>query len=105
MKILYSQLILQIGFGTGTAWCKEDPKEPFNRDLVEILKVAIKQGFYHIDGSDAYGTEEEIGVAIKESGVPREELFVTTKVLEGIYDVPAAIKSSLSKLQLDYVDL
>ncbi|KUJ20456.1 Aldo/keto reductase [Mollisia scopiformis] len=94
-----------IGFGTGTTWYKEDPNEPFNRDLVEILKTAIKHGFRHIDGSDAYGTEEEIGVAIKESGVPREELFVTTKVLEGIYDVPAAIKASLAKLQLGYVDL
>jgi diketogulonate reductase-like aldo/keto reductase len=96
---------LQIGFGTGTAWYKKDPNEPFDRDLVEILKAAIKQGFRHIDGSDAYGTEGEIGVAIKESGVPREELFVTTKVLDGIYDIPAAINSSLSKLQLDYVDL
>jgi diketogulonate reductase-like aldo/keto reductase len=95
----------QIGFGTGTAWYKEDPNEPFNRDLVEILKKAIKHGFLHIDGSDAYGTEEEIGAAIKESGVPRQKLFVTTKVLEGIYDVPAAIKASLAKLQLDYVDL
>ncbi|PVH79567.1 Aldo/keto reductase [Cadophora sp. DSE1049] len=94
-----------IGFGTGTAWYKEDPNEPFNRNLVEILKAAIQQGFRHIDGSDAYGTEEEIGVAIKESGVPREELFVTTKVLEGINDVPATIKASLAKLQLDYVDL
>ena len=91
---------LQIGFGTGTAWYKEDPNAPFNRDLIEILKAAIKQGFRHIDGSDAYGTEEEIGVAIKESAVPREELFVTTKVLEGIHDVLAAIKTSLAKLQL-----
>ena len=97
--------MLQIGFGTGTAWYKENPNDPLNRNLVEILKAAIKNGFYHIDGSDVYGTEEEIGVAIKESGVPREKLFVTTKVLEGIYDIPAAIKTSLAKLQLDYVDL
>lgn len=96
---------MQIGFGTGTAWFKEDPNEPFNRDLVEILKAAIKHGFRHIDGADAYGTEEEIGVAIKESGVPRDQLFVTTKVLDGINDIPTAIKASLAKLQLDSVDL
>ncbi|KAH8587396.1 NADP-dependent oxidoreductase domain-containing protein [Bisporella sp. PMI_857] len=92
-----------IGFGTGTAWYKEDPNEPFNRDLVELLKAAIKHGFRHIDGADAYGTEEEIGVAIKESGVPRDQLFVTTKVFEGYKDVPAAIKASLEKLQLEFV--
>jgi diketogulonate reductase-like aldo/keto reductase len=96
---------LQLGFGTGTEWFKEDPKEPFNRDLVELLKAAIKHGLRHIDGSDAYRTEEEIGVAIKESGLPREELFITTKILEGIHDVPAAFKASLRRLQLEYVDL
>jgi diketogulonate reductase-like aldo/keto reductase len=96
---------LQIGFGTGTAWFKEDPNEPFNRDLVDILKAAIKHGFRHIDGAEAYGTEEEIGVAIKESGVPRDQLFVTTKVLDGLNDIPTAVKASLAKLQLDSVDL
>ncbi|KAG4437438.1 hypothetical protein IFR05_007079 [Cadophora sp. M221] len=88
-----------VGFGTGTAWYKEDPNEPFNRGLVEILKATINRGFRHIDGSDAYGTEEEIGVAIKESEVSREEIFVTAKVLEGINDVPAAIKPALNQLE------
>ncbi|KAJ5713911.1 Aldo/keto reductase [Penicillium malachiteum] len=97
--------IPMLGFGTGTAWFKEDPGEPFNLKLVEVLKTAIQRGFRHIDCSDIYGTEEEVGIAIKECGVARKELFITTKVLEGLYGIPTAIESSLSKLQLDYADL
>lgn len=52
-----------------------------------------------------YKTEPELGQAIKESGVERSKLFVTTKVDHNIPDIKAAIESSLKKLQLDYVDL
>ena len=52
-----------------------------------------------------YNTEREVGIAIKESGIAREGLFVTTKVRHGVYNLPEAIKTSLEKLQLDYVDL
>jgi diketogulonate reductase-like aldo/keto reductase len=72
---------------------------------LEQAQLGIRRTQTNHSTADAYGTEEEIGAAIKESGVPRQKLFVTTKVLEGIYDVPAAIKASLAKLQLDYVDL
>jgi diketogulonate reductase-like aldo/keto reductase len=50
-------------------------------------------------------SEPELGVAIKEGGVPREKLFITTKVITNIDDIPAALNTSLKKLGVDHVDL
>lgn len=96
---------MQLAYGTGTAWYKTDNKSTVNRDLVEAIKTAIRLGYRHLDGAEVYSTEAELGVAIQESEVPREELFVTTKVMHNVTDIPGAIEASLKKLQLDYVDL
>jgi diketogulonate reductase-like aldo/keto reductase len=52
-----------------------------------------------------YKTEPELGIAIKQSGVPREKLYVVTKVNKNVKDIENALKDSLKKLQLDSVDL
>ena len=50
--------------GTGTKWYRSGDA-PINRDLIRILKSAAARGFTHIDGAEGYGTEEEVGIAIK----------------------------------------
>ncbi|OJD22215.1 hypothetical protein ACJ73_06442 [Blastomyces percursus] len=94
-----------LGYGTGTAWYKKPGNTGIDRQLVDSIKEAISLGYIHIDGAEVYGTESEIGIAIKESGVARDRLFITTKVIDNIGDIPNAIDTSLKKLRLDFVDL
>ncbi|KRM72045.1 aldo/keto reductase [Lacticaseibacillus brantae] len=79
-----------------------------NEDTKQAVLDAIKAGYRLIDTAQAYGNEAEVGEAIKESGVDRQDLFITTKVWisSAGYDATlAAFHSSLDKLQLDYLDL
>ncbi|QNO15404.1 aldo/keto reductase [Alkalicella caledoniensis] len=69
---------------------------------------AIEVGYRLIDTAQGYGNEEAVGNAIKKSGVPSEELFITTKVWisnAGYENAKKSIEESLNKLQLDYIDL
>ncbi|CAA9963782.1 Aldo-keto reductase family 1 member C13 [Pyrenophora teres f. maculata] len=95
-----------LGYGTGTAWFKNGEESKIDQATIDAVKIATKLGYTHLDGAEVYKTESELGTAIKESGVPREKLYVTTKVWDSnINDIAGALKTSLKKLQLDYVDL
>ncbi len=77
-------------------------------ECARCVKDAIDVGYRSIDTAQAYYNEEGVGQAVKESGVPREELFITTKVWisNGGYEkAKASIDESLKKLQMDYIDL
>ncbi|WP_226645018.1 aldo/keto reductase [Mesobacillus subterraneus] len=77
-------------------------------EVVESVKAALKNGYKSIDTAAVYGNEEGVGQAIKEAGVPREELFITTKVWnadQGYETTLQAFETSMDKLGLDYLDL
>ncbi|KIL40499.1 glyoxal reductase [Gordoniibacillus kamchatkensis] len=79
-------------------------------EVENAVKAAIRAGYRSIDTAEAYENEAGVGKAIRESGVPRSELFITTKVAnqrqnEGYDSVLRAFEESLKRLQLDVVDL
>ena len=74
----------------------------------KCVKTAIKAGYRNIDTAEGYMNEEAVGRAVRRSGIPREELFITTKLWvqdAGYEKTKKAFEVSLSNLQLDYLDL
>ncbi|MBF9255656.1 aldo/keto reductase [Pontibacter sp. 172403-2] len=81
---------------------------PDAEECERVVFEAIQAGYRLIDTAAAYLNEEAVGKAIKRSGVPREELFITTKLWiqdAGYETAKKAFEKSLKKLQLDYIDL
>ena len=75
-------------------------------DCKESVLTALKTGYRHIDTAQAYFNEEEVGAALKESDVPRNEIFLTTKVwIDNYGKAYDSVIESLKKLQTDYLDL
>ncbi|KQZ10610.1 2,5-diketo-D-gluconic acid reductase [Agromyces sp. Root1464] len=91
--------IPQLGFGV----FKVDPAE-----TVRIVSDALEVGYRHIDTARIYGNEAGVGTALAESGIRREELFITTKLWnddQGTQSAFDAFDASLDRLGLEYVDL
>ncbi|MBQ0912920.1 aldo/keto reductase [Streptomyces sp. RM99] len=89
----------RLGLGT---WFIDDDK------AAEAVRAAVQIGYRNIDTAQAYGNERGVGEGVRTSGVPRGELFVSTKLAAEIKDYDqalAAIDGSLEKLGLDHVDL
>ncbi len=89
--------IPELGLGT----YRLKPNEAYNS-----VKAALAIGYRHIDTANVYFNEEAIGRAIKESGIPREELFITSKIFPNAFkEIDKAIDNTLDRLGIDYLDL
>ena len=89
-----------LGFGT---W-----QTPDGETAVNSVRCAIDAGYTHIDTAQAYGNEESVGKAIRLSGVPRKNLFITTKLWNTNHSYDLTLRSfdeSMEKLGLEYLDL
>ena len=81
---------------------------PNNGETEKCVLEALKIGYRHIDTAHMYGNEKEVGIAIKKSGIPRNELFITSKIWITEYGegkTLSAIDKMLKRLDLEYIDL
>ena len=93
-------IIPSVGLGT---W-----RTPNGEVAVGAVKCALECGYRHIDTAQGYGNEESVGKAVRESGIKREEIFVTTKLAndkQGYESAIEAYEESLRVSGLDYFDL
>jgi 2,5-diketo-D-gluconate reductase A len=74
-------------------------------ECVNAVRWALEAGYRQLDTAQAYGNEESVGQGLRESGVPREEVFITTKFYPANHDPVAAIANSVNRLGVDRVDL
>ncbi|MBA3292997.1 MAG: aldo/keto reductase [Geodermatophilaceae bacterium] len=94
-----SNVIPQLGFGV----FKVPPE-----DTQQVVLAALKAGYRHIDTAQMYGNEAGVGAAIRAAGIPRDEIYVTTKLnndMHGYDTARWAVEGSLQRLKLSYVDL
>ena len=78
---------------------------PNGRECVDAVRWALELGYRHIDTAQAYGNEESVGQGLRESGVPRADVFVTTKFHPARRDPVAELEGSLQRLGVERVDL
>lgn len=97
LKLNDGTSIPQLGFGVWKA---------SSGDCYKAVRTALELGYRHIDTAKIYGNEEDVGRAIKDSGIPRSEIYVTTKLWNSDQaKAHRAFEESLNRLALEYVDL
>ena len=82
-------------------------KSPSGEIVIDAIKAAVEAGYRSIDTAKAYGNEESVGEGIRTCGVPREELFVTTKIWNadhGYENTLKAYEGSMQRLNIGYID-
>ncbi|KAJ9605003.1 hypothetical protein H2200_010392 [Cladophialophora chaetospira] len=92
-----------LAFGTGSTWRKEN-QGALNNNLIEIVKDALQSGYRHLDTAELYNTENEVGEAIKRSGISPSDLYIIAKAFT-TSNIRAAFDRTLRNLGVDYVDL
>ena len=99
--LLHNQVRMpQLGLGV---WKAKSGEQTYNN-----VKVALETGYRLIDTASLYGNEADVGRAVRDSGIPREDVFISTKVWNsdhGYQNTIDALERSLAALQMDYVDL
>jgi diketogulonate reductase-like aldo/keto reductase len=75
------------------------------RETEQAVEWALEAGYRHIDTASMYRNEQSVGAALRSAGLPREDLFVTTKLMPGRPSATRELEKSLTRLGLDYVDL
>ncbi len=78
---------------------------PDGPECENAVRAALELGYRHVDTAQAYGNERSVGRALGDSGVPRDDVFVTTKFYPGSQDPEAEAERSLERLGVDYLDL
>ena len=78
---------------------------PDGPECVNAVRWALELGYRHIDTAQAYGNEKSVGQGLRESGVPRDQVFITTKFHPARRDPVAEVERSLERLEVDRVDL
>jgi methylglyoxal/glyoxal reductase len=78
---------------------------PNGPECVDAVRWALELGYRHIDTAQGYHNEESVGQALRESGLARSDVFITTKFLPTARDAAAELEGSLRRLGVDYVDL
>jgi 2,5-diketo-D-gluconate reductase A len=78
---------------------------PDGPECVNAVRWALELGYRHIDTAQAYGNEQSVGEGLRESGIPREDVFITTKFYPARKDPAAEAERSLARLGVDRVDL
>ncbi len=97
LKLADGNLMPLLGLGV---WQVEN-----SRQCVDAVRWALELGYRHIDTAQAYGNEDAVGQGLRESGVSREDMFITTKFFPRNADPAAELEASLERLGVDYVDL
>jgi diketogulonate reductase-like aldo/keto reductase len=94
-----------IGYGTGTKWFSGDNSKPIDKNLVQSIHEALSLGYRHLDAAEMYGTDTSVGEALRTQSIPRNQIWITSKVFKNIENIEQACSDILSRLDIDYLDL